>query len=159
MRVVIIMGSKNDWEIMRHSADTLNEFGVSYLVEVLSAHRTPNELVQFVKNHMSDTGVFIAGAGMAAHLAGAIAAHTVKPVLGVPLSSSPLNGMDSLFSTVQMPAGIPVATFAIGKSGAINAALFAVSILSLSETGLSSKLIYRRVEKAKEILSSYIGDK
>ena len=129
--VAIIMGSKSDWETMQHAANTLNDFGVPNECRVLSAHRTPEATSEFVAGAMGrGVKVIIAAAGGAAHLAGVTAAHTVLPVLGVPMQSAALNGIDSLLSTVQMPAGIPVATLAIGKPGAINAALFAIAILA-----------------------------
>src|SRR5881397_461065 len=128
--VGIIMGSKSDWETMEHAANTLEELGVPHEVRVLSAHRTPDQLLEYATN-AEDRGleVIIAAAGGAAHLAGVTAAKTVLPVLGVPMESKSLHGMDSLLSMVQMPGGVPVGTLAIGKPGAINAALFATAIL------------------------------
>src|SRR5437016_5284506 len=130
--VSIIMGSKSDWETMEHAANTLEELGVPHEVRVLSAHRTPDQLLEYATN-AEDRGleVIIAAAGGAAHLAGVTAAKTVLPVLGVPMESPSLKGLDSLLSTVQMPGGIPVGTLAIGKPGAVNAALLAVSILGV----------------------------
>jgi phosphoribosylaminoimidazole carboxylase PurE protein len=152
--VAILMGSRSDWEIMKSAADTLREFGVSCDARVLSAHRTPNETSEYVKQADSNgTRVFIAAAGMAAHLAGAVAAHTVRPVLGVPLAASELNGLDALLATVQMPPGIPVGTVAIGKAGAINAALLAVSILANERPELRDALVERRRLRARAILS------
>src|SRR6266700_200613 len=129
--VSIIMGSKSDWETMEHAANTLEELGVPHEVRVLSAHRTPDQLLEYATN-AEDRGleVIIAAAGGAAHLAGVTAAKTVLPVLGVPMESPSLKGLDSLLSTVQMPGGIPVGTLAIGKPGAVNAALFATAILA-----------------------------
>ncbi|PJC03848.1 MAG: 5-(carboxyamino)imidazole ribonucleotide mutase, partial [Gallionellales bacterium CG_4_9_14_0_8_um_filter_55_61] len=127
--VSIIMGSSNDWEVMREAAQQLKDFGVAYDARVISAHRSPDLLFDYIKE-ISTQGVqsFIAGAGGAAHLAGVIAGKTTLPVLGVPIQSKYLQGMDSLLSTVQMPKGIPVATFAIGEAGAANAALFAIAM-------------------------------
>lgn len=140
-QVAILMGSDSDFEIMKEAADALKEFGVSFDIQVLSAHRTP-ELVRDYVIHARENGVqiFIAGAGSAAHLAGVIAAHTTLPVIGVPIDSSPLKGFDALLSTVQMPAGIPVATVAVGKSGARNAGILAVQMLALSDQDLTKKL-------------------
>src|SRR5215471_10527709 len=127
--VAVIMGSKSDWETMRHCDETLTQFGVPHECRVLSAHRTPQLASQYATEAESrGVEVVIAAAGGAAHLAGVVAAHTVLPVLGVPMESQALKGMDSLLSTVQMPGGIPVGTLAIGKSGAINAALFAAAV-------------------------------
>ncbi len=151
--VAIVMGSKSDWEVMKHVKLTLDSFEVPCKARVLSAHRTPEALLNFIKSEeLSNTKIFIAGAGCAAHLAGVVASHTLYPVLGVPLNSSPLNGLDSLLSTVQMPSGMPVATFAIGKAGAVNAALFAVSILSVGDSNLHKKIDDFRKKKQKEIL-------
>ncbi len=152
--VAIIMGSKSDWETMQHAANTLNDFGVPNECRVLSAHRTPEATSEFVAGAMGrGVKVIIAAAGGAAHLAGVTAAHTVLPVLGVPMQSAALNGIDSLLSTVQMPAGIPVATLAIGKPGAINAALFAIAILADSRPDLREKLLKYRADQAKKILA------
>ena len=139
--VAVIMGSKSDWETMRHADETLTEFGVAHECHVMSAHRTPQLASEFSGAAASrGIEVIIAAAGGAAHLAGVMAAHTILPVLGVPMKSDALNGMDSLLATVQMPAGIPVGTLAIGKPGAINAALFAVAILANSRPQLRAKL-------------------
>ena len=152
--VAVIMGSKSDWETMRHADETLTEFGVAHECRVMSAHRTPHLASQF-SSTASARGieVIIAAAGGAAHLAGAIAAHTILPVLGVPMKSDALNGMDSLLATVQMPAGIPVGTLAIGKPGAINAALFAIAILANSRPELRSKLQEFRKRQEQQVLS------
>ena len=148
------MGSKSDWETMRHACDTLARFGVVHEKRVLSAHRTPEAAADFVKTARSrGIRLLIAAAGGAAHLAGVAAAHTTLPVLGVPIKGWALDGLDSLLSTVQMPGGIPVATFAIGKAGAINAALFAVSVLALEDTGLAEKLDQFRAEQASHVLA------
>jgi 5-(carboxyamino)imidazole ribonucleotide mutase len=149
--VAVIMGSKSDWETMRHADETLREFGVAHECHVMSAHRTPQLASEFSGAAASrGIEVIIAAAGGAAHLAGVMAAHTILPVLGVPMKSDALNGMDSLLATVQMPAGIPVGTLAIGKPGAINAALFAVAILANSRPELRAKLEeFRRRQEQK----------
>lgn len=136
------MGSRSDWSgAMEYCAAILEELSVPHDVRILSAHRTPDELVAYVRQSESEgVEVFIAAAGGAAHLAGVVAGHTLKPVLGVPMQSAALQGLDSLLSTVQMPAGIPVATLAIGKAGAVNAALFAAQILSASRPELAAAL-------------------
>jgi len=148
------MGSKSDWETMKNASDTLARFGVPHDSRVLSAHRTPQAATEFASG-ASERGlqVIIAAAGGAAHLAGVLAAHTILPVLGVPMESQMLRGMDSLLSTVQMPAGIPVGTLAIGKPGAINAALLAVAILALQRPDLHQKLEAFRREQAEKILN------
>jgi 5-(carboxyamino)imidazole ribonucleotide mutase len=149
--VAVIMGSKSDWETMRHADETLTEFGVAHECRVMSAHRSPQLAAEFSAT-AADRGfeVIIAAAGGAAHLAGVMAAHTIVPVLGVPMKSDALNGMDSLLSTVQMPAGIPVGTLAIGKPGAVNAALFAIAILANSRPELRVKLEeFRRSQDQK----------
>ena len=153
--VVILMGSENDWPIMQAAAQALAEFGVSHEARVLSAHRTPVETAEFVRA-MDTQGaqVFIAGAGLAAHLAGVVAAHTTRPVLGVPLGGSDLNGLDALLATVQMPTGMPVGTLAIGKPGATNAALLAVQILANQRPELREKLIAARRARAKQVLGT-----
>jgi 5-(carboxyamino)imidazole ribonucleotide mutase len=152
--VAIIMGSKSDWDVMRNASETLKEFGVAHECRVLSAHRTPKETADYVAA-ASGNGmeVIIAAAGGAAHLAGVAAAHTTLPILGVPMESASLKGLDSLLSTVQMPAGIPVATFSIGKPGAINAALFAVSLLGAKRSELHEAISGYRKKKADKILS------
>jgi len=148
------MGSKSDWETMRHAGETLTKFGVPSESRVLSAHRSPDALVEYVRSAEGrGIEVLIAGAGGAAHLAGSIAANTVLPVLGVPIDSSALKGLDALLATVQMPAGVPVATFAIGKAGVVNAALQAVSILAGSRPELREKLKAYRKEQAAKILA------
>ena len=153
--VAVIMGSKSDWETMSHADSTLAEFGVAHECHVMSAHRTPQLATDFASS-AADRGlqIIIAAAGGAAHLAGVIAAHTTLPVLGVPMKSDALNGMDSLLSTVQMPAGIPVATLAIGKPGAINAALFAVAILAITNPDLAKKLKEFRANQEQKIRST-----
>ena len=138
--VAVLMGSKSDWDTMRASSETLEKFGVAHECHVMSAHRTPAMASEFAATADSrGIQVIIAAAGGAAHLAGVIAAHTTLPVLGVPMKSDALNGLDSLLSTVQMPAGIPVGTLAIGKAGATNAALFAIAILANSRPELKKK--------------------
>ena len=152
--VAVIMGSKSDWETMRHADETLTEFGVTHECRVMSAHRTPQLAAEFSSAAASrGIEVIIAAAGGAAHLAGVIAAHTILPVLGVPMKSDALNGMDSLLSTVQMPAGIPVGTLAIGKPGAINAALFAIAILANHRPELRSKLEDFRQRQEQQVRS------
>jgi len=150
--VAVIMGGKSDWETMRHAAETLDQFGVAHESRVLSAHRTPDALTAYLKDvEKRGCEVFIGGAGGSAHLCGVIAAQTTRPVLAVPMQSV-LQGLDSLLSTVQMPAGIPVGTLAIGKSGAINAALLAVAILAGSRPELRDKLAAYRARQAEKIL-------
>jgi len=156
-KVAIVMGSESDLEYMVGAKEILEEFGVEYEFLIASAHRTPDNVADFARNAQArGFNVIIAGAGWAAHLAGAIAAQTTLPVIGVPIPSSPLGGMDALLSTVQMPSGIPVATVSLGKAGARNAAIFAVEILALQDPALQAKLAdYRRrlaekVEKANE---------
>lgn len=139
--VGVIMGSQSDWETLKHAADILSAFGVPHECRVVSAHRTPEAMAEYAKEALGrGLQVIIAGAGGAAHLPGMVAAHTRLPVLGVPVRSQALNGMDSLLSIVQMPAGIPVGTLAIGEAGAKNAALLAVSVLGLSDPILAEKL-------------------
>jgi len=153
--VAVIMGSKSDWEIMRQASETLAGFGVPHECRVLSAHRTPAATVEYVSQaEARGMQVLIAAAGGAAHLAGVAAAHTLLPVLGVPMESAALKGMDSLLSTVQMPAGIPVGTLAIGKAGAVNAALLAVAILANSRPKLREKLREYREEQNRKILAT-----
>jgi 5-(carboxyamino)imidazole ribonucleotide mutase len=152
--VAILMGSKSDWETMQATGQTLRDFGVPHESRVLSAHRTPAETAEYVRTAESrGVQVFVAAAGGAAHLAGVVAAHTVLPVLGVPMKGWALDGLDSLLSTVQMPRGIPVGTLAIGKAGAVNAGLLAVSILSLSRPELREKLQAQRKREAERILA------
>ncbi|HEY7334762.1 MAG TPA: 5-(carboxyamino)imidazole ribonucleotide mutase [Bryobacteraceae bacterium] len=151
--VGVVMGSKSDWETMRHCCDTLEQFGVPHEKRVLSAHRTPAAATEWASS-ARDRGmeVIIAAAGGAAHLAGVLAAHTILPVLGVPMESPALKGMDSLLSTVQMPGGIPVGTLAIGKPGATNAALLAVAILATHRAELSEKLSEFRKAQSEKVL-------
>jgi 5-(carboxyamino)imidazole ribonucleotide mutase len=149
--VAIIMGSKSDWDTMRQAAEMLTKFGIGHEARVMSAHRTPADTAAYASNATArGLEVIIAGAGGAAHLAGVIAAHTVLPVIGVPVTSA-LNGLDSLLSTVQMPKGIPVATVAIGPAGAANAGLLAVAILATSRPDLRQKLQDYRTELAEQV--------
>jgi 5-(carboxyamino)imidazole ribonucleotide mutase len=150
--VAVIMGSKSDWETMRHADEMLTQFGVQHECKVMSAHRTPALTAEYTaKAEARGIEVIIAAAGGAAHLAGVVAAHSVLPVLGVPMESQALKGMDSLLSTVQMPAGIPVGTLAIGTPGAINAALLAVAILANHRPDLRKKLHAFREEQARKV--------
>ena len=150
--VAVIMGSKSDWETMRHADEMLTQFDIPHESRVMSAHRTPALTTEYTAEaEARGIEVIIAAAGGAAHLAGVVAAHTVLPVLGVPMESQALKGMDSLLSTVQMPAGIPVGTLAIGKPGAINAALLAVAILANTRPDLRKKLHAFRAEQARKV--------
>lgn len=150
--VAVIMGSKSDWETMRHAHQTLEDFGVPHESKVMSAHRTPKLAADYAGGaEAAGVEIIIAAAGGAAHLAGVLAAHTTLPVLGVPMKSDALNGMDSLLATVQMPAGIPVGTLAIGKPGAINAALFAIAILANSRPELRKKLVQFRARQEQQV--------
>ncbi|MES2296441.1 MAG: 5-(carboxyamino)imidazole ribonucleotide mutase [Pseudomonadota bacterium] len=150
--VGIVMGSANDWDIMKEAAQICKDFGVSYEARALSAHRTPKELEAWMADMESrGCAAFIAGAGAAAHLAGVVAATTILPVYGVPIPSKYMKGLDSLLSTVQMPKGIPVSTLAIGESGAANAALAVVSVLALNDAGLKTKLRAFRDSQAEKV--------
>jgi 5-(carboxyamino)imidazole ribonucleotide mutase len=151
--VAVIMGSKSDWETMRQAGEILVQFGVAHECRVLSAHRTPHETAEYVAQAESrGMEVIVAAAGGAAHLAGVCAAHTLLPVLGVPMESASLKGLDSLLSTVQMPAGIPVGTLAIGGAGARNAALLAIAILANKRPELREKLRRFRTEQSEKVL-------
>lgn len=151
-RVGVVMGSDSDWEVMQHTVRTLRDFAVPYEARVVSAHRTPDEMFRYAGEARSrGLACVIAGAGGAAHLPGMIAAKTTVPVLGVPIPSRHLQGQDSLLSIVQMPRGIPVATFAIGEAGAVNAALFAVAMLAVGDTALAEKLDRYRAELAAKV--------
>src|SRR5262244_289894 len=162
--VSIVMGSDSDLEIMREAGKALDDFGIAYELDVTSAHRSPDRSADFAKK-AAERGikVIIAGAGGAAHLAGVIAAHTILPVIGVPIPSTSLNGMDSLLSTVQMPAGIPVATVAIGKPGATNAGILAAQILGVADSAIAKKLdahkekLARGVEEKSKKLKSGVS--
>jgi len=150
--VGILMGSKSDWEAMKQASDMLAHFGVAHESRVMSAHRTPGIVAEYASGAAArGLQVIIAGAGGAAHLAGVVAAHTILPVIGVPMQSAALNGIDSLLSTVQMPKGIPVATVAIGASGAANAGLLAVAILATASPDLRTKLQAYRAQLANEV--------
>lgn len=150
--VGVIMGSTSDWDTMKHAVDTLEQFGVPYETKVVSAHRTPNLMVQYAEQaETRGLKVIIAGAGGAAHLPGMTAGHTLVPVIGVPVQSRTLNGLDSLLSIVQMPAGVPVATMAIGRAGAINAALQAILILGNEDPTLRDKMRTFRTQRAAEV--------
>ncbi|MBS0589957.1 MAG: 5-(carboxyamino)imidazole ribonucleotide mutase [Proteobacteria bacterium] len=152
-RIGIVMGSRSDWETMRHAAETLARLDIAHDVQVVSAHRTPDLLFDYAEQAAArGLKAIIAGAGGAAHLPGMLAAKTALPVLGVPVQSHALNGMDSLLSIVQMPAGVPVATFAIGKAGATNAALFAASLLALDDIAVAKALHEFRAVQTQAVL-------
>jgi len=157
--VGIVMGSDSDWPIMKAAAETLKNLGIPYEAKVLSAHRTPDQALDYAAT-AAERGikVLIGAAGGAAHLAGVLAAKTQIPVLGVPMPSKHLMGLDSLLSMVQMPGGIPVATFAVGEAGATNAALFAVSILALGDAGVAGKLNQFRVNQTEKVLAKTLPD-
>ena len=158
--VAIIMGSDSDWPIMKAAAQMLADFNIPYTAEVVSAHRTPDLMFNFSETAAKKGyQVIIAGAGGAAHLPGMVAAKTTLPVLGVPVPSKHLQGQDSLLSIVQMPKGIPVATFAIGEAGAANAGLFAVSILAINDTELAEKLIEFRAKQSDKVQLMVLADK
>lgn len=153
--VAIVMGSKTDWPVMELTRNTLKEFGIESTVKVMSAHRTPHEAVEFAENAAKNGyKVIIGAAGGAAHLCGVLAGHTVLPVIGVPVKGWSLDGMDSLLSTVQMPKGVPVATVAIGKAGAINAAILAVQIMGTADAVLRRKMVSYKKNMAKEVLQA-----
>ena len=157
--VAIIMGSDSDWPVMRNAAQMLADFGVGYEAKVVSAHRTPDLMFQFAENAaQAGFQVIIAGAGGAAHLPGMVAAKTTLPVLGVPVPSKHLQGHDSLLSIVQMPKGIPVATFAIGDAGAANAGLFAVSMLANADASLAKKLVEFRANQVAKVYAMELSD-
>lgn len=152
--VAILMGSESDLDIMQAAAEILRRLEIAFEIKITSAHRTPAITQQYISDAESrGCQVFIAGAGLAAHLAGATAAHTTKPVIGVPIDSGPLNGLDALLSTVQMPAGIPVATVAIGKTGAKNAAFLAAQIMSLGDTELAARVTDERTANSEKVQS------
>lgn len=151
-KVGVVMGSQSDWPVMQHAVTILEQFGIDCEAEVVSAHRTPDKLFRYAENaRRNDLACIIAGAGGAAHLPGMLAAKTTVPVLGVPVTSKNLKGMDSLLSIVQMPRGIPVATFAIGEAGAANAALFAVALLAVNDAELTAKLDAFREQQAAAV--------
>jgi 5-(carboxyamino)imidazole ribonucleotide mutase len=150
--ISIIMGSKSDYDVMKSCAETLESFGVLYELIISSAHRSPERTKTYIEEaEKKGAQVFIAAAGMAAHLAGVLASKTTKPIIGVPMSASALSGIDALLSTVQMPAGMPVATVAIGKAGAINSAYLAIQILALANEDLRDQLLKDRVLKAQNV--------
>ena len=150
--VSIIMGSKSDYEVVSECAKILKDFGVAYEMIISSAHRSPKRTAEYVANaEKKGAQVFVCAAGMAAHLAGAVAANTTKPVIGIPMGGGALNGLDALYSTVQMPGGMPVATMSIANAGAKNAAYFAMQILALSDEKLAEKLIEYRKDATKKI--------
>ena len=158
MKVLILMGSESDLPVMNEAAELLSHLGVKAEMAVASAHRTPERVTALVRGaERKGADVIIAGAGMAAHLAGAVAAQTLLPVIGVPINSSPLGGLDALLSTVQMPPGVPVATVAIGKAGAKNAAILAAQIISRSDKALGRKLRAYRKRQAQEITKKAEG--
>ncbi|MFK2826069.1 5-(carboxyamino)imidazole ribonucleotide mutase [Bacillus sp. B190/17] len=155
VEVGVIMGSTSDWETMKNACDILEELGISFEKKVVSAHRTPDLMFQYAEQARErGIKVIIAGAGGAAHLPGMVAAKTTLPVIGVPVQSKALNGMDSLLSIVQMPGGVPVATVAIGKAGAVNAGLLAAQILSITNKEIASKLEERRQKLEETVLES-----
>lgn len=159
MKVAVIMGSRSDYPQMKDAVDTLEEFNVEVDVQVVSAHRTPEHMVAFAKAARTNGyALIIAGAGGAAHLPGMVASLTTLPVIGVPMATSSLNGMDSLLSIVQMPKGVPVATMAIGKAGSRNAALFALRILAVSDSLLADRLEKQRLSTASQVLAEGIGE-
>ena len=152
--VSIIMGSKSDYEVMKHCSDTLESFNVPYELIISSAHRSPERTKIYIKEaEEKGAKVFIAAAGMAAHLAGALAAGTTKPVIGVPMKGGAMDGMDAMLSTVQMPSGMPVATVALGKAGAVNSAYLAMQILAITNKELAIKMKEDRVMKEKKVVN------
>jgi 5-(carboxyamino)imidazole ribonucleotide mutase len=155
-KVAVFIGSESDFEVIEGAVKILKDFEVPFMLEVTSAHRTPERTKKLITEFEAGGGqVFIAAAGMAAHLAGVVASHTILPVIGIPIGGSAVNGLDALLATVQMPKGIPVAAMAIGKHGAINAALLAVQILSLNDAGLKTRFKqYREAQSAKVVQSS-----
>jgi 5-(carboxyamino)imidazole ribonucleotide mutase len=159
IQVAIIMGSQSDWATMRHAADMLDRLGIAYEAKIVSAHRTPDRLVAFAKGaKAAGFQVIIAGAGGAAHLPGMAASMTPLPVFGVPVESKALSGQDSLLSIVQMPAGIPVGTLAIGKAGAANAALLAAAVLALSDPALAARLEKFRAEQTSSVAETPVDE-
>jgi 5-(carboxyamino)imidazole ribonucleotide mutase len=153
--VGVIMGSQSDWETMKLACDVLDELGIAYEKKVVSAHRTPDLMFEYAESAIArGIRVIIAGAGGAAHLPGMVAAKTVLPVIGVPVKSSNLNGLDSLLSIVQMPGGVPVATVAIGNAGATNAGLLAAQVLAITDASLQQRLIERREQTAQKVMKT-----
>ena len=155
MKVAILMGSKSDLDIVRGAFDVLDDFGVKFEARIMSAHRTPNEAAEFAANaEKNGAKVIICAAGMAAHLGGVVAAHTTLPVIGIPMVSEPFKALDSLLAIVQMPPGIPVAAVTAGKAGAKNAALYAISILAVSDAALAAKLKDFRAKQREQVLAA-----
>ena len=154
MKVAVIMGSKSDYPKLEEGIKLLERFGVEVSVRALSAHRTPKQLVSFLEEIENDTDVIIGAAGKAAHLPGVIASHTLIPVVGLPIKSSTMDGLDSLLSIVQMPGGVPVATVAIGKAGATNAGLLALEMLSMTDGEIADKLDKRRIKLKEKVMES-----
>ncbi|EJP73069.1 MAG: phosphoribosylaminoimidazole carboxylase, catalytic subunit [SAR86 cluster bacterium SAR86B] len=153
LEVAVIMGSDSDLPVVEAAFPIFEKFGINYTKNVMSAHRTPHDVIEFIKNSENNgCKVFIAAAGMAAHLAGALAAHTVRPVIGIPIESGGMGGIDSLLSTVMMPPGVPVATVAVGKSGAKNSAILAIQILATSNDELQQKLVNFKEDMKNEVL-------
>ena len=158
-KIAIIMGSDSDWGTKQEAAKICKEFGIAYEAKVISAHRTPDLALEYAENaYVRGIRAIIAGAGGAAHLAGVLAAKTIVPVLGVPIQSKALNGVDSLYSTVQMPKGIPVATFAIGEAGAANAALFAVAMFANEDVNLREKLLAFRKNQSEKVAAKVLPE-
>lgn len=159
VQVAIVMGSQSDWTTLTHAAETLKALGIGYVARIVSAHRTPDRLVAFAKGAKAEGfKVVIAGAGGAAHLPGMVAAMTPLPVFGVPVQSHTLSGLDSLLSIVQMPAGVPVGTLAIGRAGAVNAALLAASVLALNDEALAERLDQWRAAQTDSVAETPVGD-
>ena len=153
LEVAVIMGSDSDLPVVEAAFPIFDKFGINYTKNVMSAHRTPHDVIEFIKNSENNgCKVFIAAAGMASHLAGALAAHTVRPVIGIPIESGGMGGIDSLLSTVMMPPGVPVATVAVGKSGAKNSAILAIQILATSNDELQQKLVNFKEDMKNEVL-------
>ena len=153
LEVAVIMGSDSDLPVVEAAFPIFEKFGINYTKNIMSAHRTPHDVIEFIKNSENNgCKVFIAAAGMAAHLAGALAAHTVRPVIGIPIESGGMGGIDSLLSTVMMPPGVPVATVAVGKSGAKNSAILAIQILATSNDELQQKLVNFKEDMKNEVL-------
>lgn len=152
--VGVVMGSRSDWPCLQHASEKLDALSIPHEVSIVSAHRTPDRLFDYAANASArGLKIIIAGAGGAAHLPGMLAAKTILPVLGVPIEATSLQGLDALLSIVQMPGGVPVATFAVGKAGAVNAALFAAQILALTDTAIEKKLAQYRVQQTAEVLA------
>ena len=154
-KVAVIMGSDSDWPVVKGACQQLETFGIPYEAHILSAHRTPAQAAEFARDaRKNGFGVLICAAGMAAHLGGVVAAHTTLPVIGVPVASEPFNGLDALYSVVQMPPGIPVAAVTVGKAGGKNAALYAIAILALSDPVLAERLREYRADQREMVLTA-----